>query len=551
MTLHPQAIGPVPDETARVARAVFPRGNPYLQLRDVLGSVYADEDFADLFPRRGQSAEAPWRLALVTVLQFAEGLSDRQAAEAVRSRIDWKYLLALELTDTGFHYSVLSEFRTRLIAGSAAHRLLDGLLGECQVRGWLKRGGRQRTDATRVLGALRQLNRLECVAETLRQALNALATAAPEWLRAQVTPEWFDRYGRRVEDARLPTSPDARQRYAEVIGADGRHLLTALTAAGAPAGVRELPAVELLRRVWVHQYEWVDDHLRWRDPKNSPPPAQRLDTPYEPEARYGTKRSTSWVGYKVHLTETCDEDEDRPHLVTHVETTPATTSDGSRVTPIHAALARRDLLPRQHLVDAADVSGDVLVTSRTAYGVDLLGPMQADGKWQAQAGQGYDVSHFAVDWAAQTVTCPQGRTSRRWVPTRTRRQQETITVGFAGADCTPCPARAQCTRSKTTPRSLTLRREALHQAIQAARQRQTTPAFKAQYAARAGIEGTLSQGVRAFELRQARYRGLAKTHVQHVATAVAMNIARIVAWLQEVPRARTRQSRFAALATAG
>jgi transposase len=548
MSLHPQAIGPVPDETARVARAVFPRGNPYLQLRDVLGSVYADEDFADLFPRRGQPAEAPWRLALVTVLQFAEGLSDRQAAEAVRSRIDWKYLLALELTDTGFHYSVLSEFRTRLVAGSAAHRLLDGLLGACQAHGWLKRRGRQRTDATRVLGALRQLNRLECVAETLRQALNALATVAPAWLRAQVTPAWFDRYGRRVEDSRLPTSPDARQRYAEIIGADGRHLLTAVTAADAPAGLRAVPAVELLRRVWVHQYEWVDGHLRWRDPKNSPPPAQRLDTPYEPEARYGTKRTTSWVGYKVHLTETCDED--GPHLVTHVETTAATTSDGSRVTPIHDALARHDLLPRQHLVDAAYIGADELVTSRIRYGVDLLGPMQGDGKWQAKAGQGYDVSHFAVDWSARTVTCPQGRMSRRWVPTRTRRGQETITVAFSGADCTPCPARARCTRSTSMPRSLTLRPEPLHRAIQAARRRQATPAFKAQYAARAGIEGTLSQGVRAFELRQARYRGLAKTHMQHVATAVAINIARVFAWLQEVPRAPTRQSRFAALAPA-
>src|SRR5207247_5929599 len=128
MSLHPEPIGPVPEETARVARAAFRRGNPYLQLRDALGSIYADEDFTDLFPRRGQAAEAPWRLALVTVLQFAEGLPDRQAAEAVRSRIDWKYVLGLELSDPGFDYSVLSEFRARLLAGSAEERLLDVLL---------------------------------------------------------------------------------------------------------------------------------------------------------------------------------------------------------------------------------------------------------------------------------------------------------------------------------------------------------------------------------------------------------------------------------------
>jgi transposase len=128
MSLHPELIGPVPEQTARVARAAFRRGNPYLKLRDELGSVDTDAAFADLFPPRGQAAAAPWRLALVTVPQVAEGLPDRQAAEAVRSRIDWKYVLGLELTDPGFDYSVLSEFRARLLAGSAEERLLDVLL---------------------------------------------------------------------------------------------------------------------------------------------------------------------------------------------------------------------------------------------------------------------------------------------------------------------------------------------------------------------------------------------------------------------------------------
>jgi transposase len=248
MSLHPEPIEPVPEETARVARAAFPRSNPCIELRDVFGSVYTDADFADLFPRRGHAAEAPWRLALVTVLQFAEGLSDRQAAEAVRSRIDWKYALGLALEDPGFDFSVLSEFRARLIAGAAEQRLLSLLLVQCQAHGLLKTRGRQRTDATNVLGALRQLNRLECVGETMRQALNALAEAAPDWLRALSPPEWFDRYSRRIEDARLPTKPDERQQYAEVIGADGLALLEAVYAAEAPAGLRQLTAVQILRR---------------------------------------------------------------------------------------------------------------------------------------------------------------------------------------------------------------------------------------------------------------------------------------------------------------
>jgi transposase len=182
MSLQPQPIGPVPAETARVAQAAFPKGNVYMQMRDALGTVYDDAGFAALFATRGRPAEAPWRLALVTVMQFAEGLSDRQAADAVRGRIDWKYALGLELSDPGFDFSVLSEFRRRLIEGAAEHLLLDKLLTACRTRGLLRARGRQRTDSTHVLGALRVVNRLEAVAETLRSALNAIAVVAPEWL---------------------------------------------------------------------------------------------------------------------------------------------------------------------------------------------------------------------------------------------------------------------------------------------------------------------------------------------------------------------------------
>ena len=181
MSLHPQAIYPIPEETQRVARAAFPRGHIYMQVADRLGTIYHDAQFAALFPTRGQPAEAPARLALVTVLQFAEGLSDRQAADAVRSRIDWKYVLGLELTDPGFHHTVLSEFRTRLVAGEAASHLLDALLTLARAQALLQTRGRQRTDATQVLASMRILNRLERVGETLRATLNSLAVVAPAW----------------------------------------------------------------------------------------------------------------------------------------------------------------------------------------------------------------------------------------------------------------------------------------------------------------------------------------------------------------------------------
>ena len=168
MSLHPQPFTAVPPETARVARAAFPKGNLHLRLRDELGAIYEDAAFTPLFAERGQPAAAPWRLALVTILQDVEGLSDRQAADAVRSRIDWKYALNLELTDPGFDFTILCEFRGRLLEGSAEHLLLDAFLQKCCERKWLKARGRQRTDSTQVLGAIRALNRVECVTETLR-----------------------------------------------------------------------------------------------------------------------------------------------------------------------------------------------------------------------------------------------------------------------------------------------------------------------------------------------------------------------------------------------
>lgn len=212
MSLQRSSVPAIPPETVLVAKAAFPSGNVYMQMRDELGSIYDDELFASVYAGVGQPAIAPWRLALVSVMQFAENLSDRQAAEAVRARIDWKYALSLPLNESGFHYSVLSEFRDRLLQGSLESKLLDTFLELCQQRGYLRTRGRQRTDSTHVLGAVKALNSLELVGETLRHALNVLATVVPEWLKQQIKPEWFDRYGQRMEDYRLrhPTKVSVR-----------------------------------------------------------------------------------------------------------------------------------------------------------------------------------------------------------------------------------------------------------------------------------------------------------------------------------------------------
>jgi len=548
MSLHPQATYPVPEETQRVARAAFPRGNIYMQVADRLGTIYHDTQFAVLFPTRGQPADAPARLALATVLQFAEGLSDRQAADAVRSRIDWKYVLGLELTDPGFHHTVLSEFRTRLVAGEAAQLLLDALLTLAQAQGLLKVRGRQRTDSTHVLAAIRVLNRLERVGETLRAALNNLAVVAPAWLQTLAPPEWYDRYSHRVENYHFPKSEAARQAFAAVIGADGQRLLQAIDAAIEQPWLQEVPAIQTLRRVWAEQYVEVNGTLSWREVKDMPSPAELIASPYDPEARYSTKREVEWVGYKVHLTETCETD--TPHLIVNVETTPATTPDDHMVESVHASLAEHGLLPAEHLVDKGYTDSQVLVESQRTYGVTLIGPVADDLSWQARTGTGFDKSQFVVDWEHHVVTCPMGKQSISWLPHTYPKSGMMWEVRFARKDCTPCPHRAQCTRAKKEPRIVGLQAREPYEALQEARKRQMSEEFRQQYAPRAGIESTHAQGIRRCGLRQARYVGLAKTHLQHLATAAALNFVRLGEWLAGTPRAKTRGSPFAALKAA-
>jgi transposase len=546
MSMHPQPIGLVPEDTARVARAAFPKGNLYMQMRDVLGTIYYDEDFSELFEVRGRRAITPWRLALVTVMQFSEGLSDRQAAEAVRARIDWKYALGLQLSDPGFNFSVLSEFRSRLLEGGKERLLLEKLLQGCKERGYIKVRGRQRTDSTHVLGALRVLSKWERTAETMRAALNALASVDPEWLTEHADPEWFERYGRRVEDQRLPKGKEARTGYLRTVGADGMWLLNQLDAPYTPQVLKELSEVEILRQIWQQYYEQIDGEIRVLDPKEMPEGARRIESPYEVEARYSTKRSMGWVGYKVHLTESCDEG--FPHLITDVHTTAATATDVKQLSAIQDGLAQNGLLPAEQLADSSYVCGSNLVSSHARHEIDLIGPPYKDNTWQAKADEGFDVASFGIDWEGKIVTCPRERQSIRWSETKTARGRSMIHIDFSADDCSACQSRSSCTRAKDLPRTLTLQPKEEHEAIQFARRRQKTEEFAALYSQRAGIEGTVSQGVRAFGLRQARYRGLKKTHLQELSTATAVNVGRIANWLNGVPTALTRRSPLAALA---
>jgi transposase len=543
--LRPQPIGPIPEDTARVVHAVFADGHPYLGLADECGDLFSDELFAPLFPTHGQPALAPWRLALVTVLQFAEGLSDLQAAHALRTRIDWKYVTRLELTDRGFDGSVLSEFRSRLLDGAAETLLLDRLLVWCGERKLLRVRGRQRTDSTHVLASVRALNRVELVGETMRHALNSLATLAPDWIQALSQPEWVERYARRAEDLRLPKGQPARETLALTIGADGARLLTAAYEPDAPAWLRAVPAMQTLRRVWVQNFYQEGDQLRWRtEVQGIPPSATFVSSPYDPDAHLARKRSTQWVGYKIHLTETCEED--LPRLITNVESATGPTADGAATPTIHAHLEEKGLLPGIHIVDTGYLDGPLMADSTRDYGVELYGPARLDHKWQAASGQGFDAAHFAIDWELQHATCPAGKTSSSWTPAIDHQQNEVIKIKFSAQDCGPCPHRLHCTRSQTPQprRTITVRPQEAYEALRAGRARERTPEFPALYAKRAGIEGTISRGIRRCRLRRTRYIGLARVHLAHVLTAVAINFLRLGEWFADVPRATTRSSPY-------
>ena len=546
MSLKSAPIQPVPEETVRIARAAFRKGNVYMRMRDEFGTLYEDEQFGDLFSVRGQPALSPWRLALVTIMQFAENLPDREAADAVRGRIDWKYTLGLELDDAGFDRSVLSEFRARLVEGNAEQRLLEIMLAHFQERGLLKGRGQQRTDSTHILSAIRTLNRLELVGETLRYTLNSLAVVAPTWLKAQVPDEWYERYGRPVTDFRLPRSLTEREQLAKQIGADGFHLFSAFQAADTPLWIRELPAVEAMRQIWIQQYVVMDGRLHWRQTKELPPGELRLQSPYDLQTRYSKKRQTEWIGYKVHLTESCEDD--LPHLIMNVETTSATTTDYEMTPRIHQQLAQQKRLPKEHFVDTGYVTADHLLNSRKEYAVELVGPVQPEHTWQAHSAEGFSLSDFVIDWEAERAICPQGHRSSKWQIAHLRTRSPEIHIRFPRTACRTCPVRSRCTKSATLPRSISIRPREVFETLQAAREQQQTAAWQQRYRTRAGIEGTISQSVYSLGMRQARYRGQAKTHLQHVLTAAAVNLMRVSDWLAGIPRSQTRVSRFAALA---
>jgi transposase len=552
MSMQPRPWPEVPPVTARVARRAFgKRGSLPIRIRDELGSWYQDADFAAAYPARGKPGISPAQLAVVTVLQFTEDLTDRQAADAVRGRVDWKYCLGLELADPGFEFTVLSGFRGRLLAGGAERVIFDALLARLRELGLVGAGGRQRTDSTHVLGRVRDLNRLELAGESVRAALEALAAAAPGWLAGVIDASWQQVYGQRIDGMRLPEGEAAREQLAVQYGRDGYHLLEQAYAPAAPGWVRDLAAVRALRLIWIQQYyrEISADGekviRREATEHGLPPGRDRIVSPYDTDARYSEKHGLGWIGYKIYLSESLSGPAAgdpatgrpaRPQVITNVDTTRAAVADVAMTTPVHDQMQASAVLPGEHAVDSGFMSAGELAAARLR-GITLLGPLPPGRPGPAG---GYATASFTIDFDREQATCPRGTVSSSWAPFTRADGMQLIRVRFPARTCQACPDKGKCTTAARTGRQLSLRPRHIHEAVLAARAAQDTPAFKDRYRARAGIEGTIAQATHVTGIRRARYLGLEKTRLEHLAAATAINCIRLDAWYTGKPLDRTR-----------
>ncbi|WP_406111675.1 IS1182 family transposase [Kitasatospora purpeofusca] len=528
MSVRPRPSGEVPLLTARMARASNPGGTTAMWVRDRLDGLWRDEDFVDWYPRDGRPGLSPAQLATVSVLQFLLGLSDRDAAEAVRCRIDFKYALGLELDDPGFHHSVLTDFRDRLLQEDRADRLLDLALARLKDVGLVRDRTTQRTDSTHVLATVRDMTRLELVTEAVRAALEELARASSHALDGLVGEDWGRRYGRPVRLGRNPTRPKTR---INTTGEDARRLLEHLSRKH--PSLLAGPQVQVLRQILVQNYSWDPaGRLRWRDDAEGPglpPSARRIVSPYDPTARYARRgQVTRWTGFLAHLTETCSSE--GPNVITDVATVSATSADTEVLPGIHTRLERRELRPDQHLVDGGYTSLPHLEQAEREHRITVVGPLPGNPTRQHRRSEGFARDDFRIDFDRKEVVCPQGQTSAGWhgpYPTSSPTAAPLIVARFTKSQCQPCPARAKCTSSHDSHRTVGFPPRELLELQQRNRADQQDPAWHKRYAVRSGIEGTINEFAHGHGMRRCRYRGQPKAHLQHVLTAIAVNIERL------------------------
>ena len=516
MSLKPQPPRPLPPEIAAWGAKHLDDHDPYKLVGDHLYEQYHDEDFADLYHKEGKPGLSPVLLAFVSVFQNLENLSDRKATDAVECNLRWKYALHLPLDADGFDPSVLCEFRKRLITHHAEARVFDQVLTQMTALGLLKARGIQRTDSLALLMRARELGRLELVFEPLRCTLRAVLKVDADWLRATIPAEWVKRYRKHCRDERQ--SDEERAALTLVIGDDGAWLLERLDADDTPQGLKDLYMVGVLRTVWEQHFERVDGRLQFRKPGDYDG-KERIQTPYDVEARWSEKGGKGWTGYKLQVTET--DDDGYPHLITDIAVTPSVEDDRSALPEIQERQKQRDVLPGERYVDKGYTSGPNLASS-AKYSEELLGPLSTPSTPQSRMQDGITNDQFQVDFEQRTVRCPQGHTARL-----KRQGKAGWCAQFATANCAACLLRMRCCSGKQG-RSMSFRDD--YEQLVAARARQQTEAFKAAYQQhRGGVEGCLSVLVRGHGIRVCRYIGQAKNHLRSLLVGVAVNLARAAA----------------------
>lgn len=542
MSLKIKPIAPIPADTYTLAVKLYAPTNPYLVIGNRLALFVSDGDFADLYSVEGKPALSPALLAMVTTLQYMENLSDREAAVMVVSRIDWKYALHLPLDYAGFDFSVLCEFRGRLVEHEATGRVFEALLEQLKADGLVSGRGKQRTDALAVVGAVRRLNRLELVVETVRVTLNAIEDVDAEWLKRNVPASWAERYaqpahGERLVKERGEKGRAAANALAQQVGQDGVWLLGRIDAADTPTLIRDLPQVKTLRTVWVQQFKVEEGAaVIFKESLDDVSGLEQIQTPHDPDVRYSEKRGHDWEGYKVHITETVDEDQ--PRLITDVQTSLACEADSAQVKPIQTALVERDLTPNQHIGDAGYITGATMRDSQEERSIELIGPARPDTSAQARSG-GVTLDQFEIDTEQKVARCPGGHASAGWTEGQDQSGETVYHIEFDAETCAGCPLREQCIKSKRN-KGRKLQVKASHRYVAQRRKEQSTPEFKAVYQKRAGVEASLSEMVRAHGLRAARYVGQAKVHLQHLFIATATNLKRSARWLAGARPAKNR-----------
>jgi len=579
VSLTPKPIGPIPEDTLLVGQQVLSEDNLYRIIGEQYAEVVKDEDFADFYSHTGQPGYSPARLSLITVLQAMEHLSDRVAIHMVRTRIDWKYALHLPLNDPGFDPSVLCEFRGRLVEGEAERKFFDALLEKFKEKGLLKGRGMQRTDSLQLLGAVRVLNRLELVMETLRLVLESMVKADVEWVRGNVPAEWFETYGEWNESERLvkesgPQGKAATGRFLKQTGKDGFRLMDQLKA---ESELRELEAVKTLEKVWGQQYrrmettEVVEVELSTKESRRADGVDREIIvTPHDVDVRYSEKRGEGSTGYKLHLTETAEED--APALITDLETVGGQEYDGGALEGIHERLEERGLLPEDHLGDKGYVNGNTIAESHDR-GVNLVGPVQEASVHQSseqtkpepenrsvvkqeqevsessvdlREGEGpkaaeckptescLGLEKFQFDFEQRTAICPKEIESARWVTTIRRDRgpggigREAYLLYWDKEKCLSCELALPSLINQQRGRIVQLSPH--HEITEQRRAEQQTKEFRKKYRRRSGVEASLSAMVRGHGGRRTRYRGKAKTRAHYLRIGSAMNLKRAIAW---------------------